>query len=246
MLRHVCKLYNVNGAKTQANQNPKKGKGNDFSNVVSVFRKEVKQERRINEFTPVSTCGKSPYFEARGFSCHTLKYFMVEDCSDKFSPMRHRSIIPIHFKNTQVGYIARSTRDWMPPKYLFSEGLKKTDYLYNYDNAIRAAKEKSCIFLVEGQGDVWKLYEAGVINAVGLFGKDISETQKSLLTKSGITNLVVLTDNDQAGRESKIKINRSMSRLFNLTFPQMHTKDLGNMPIDKIQNEILVDLKGSY
>ena len=129
---------------------------------------------------------------------------------------------------------------------LFSEGLRKTDYLYNYDNAIHTAKEKACLFLVEGQGDVWKLYEAGVLNAVGLFGKDVSATQRELLLQSGVTKLVVLTDNDQAGRESKIKINREMSRLFNLVFPKMKTKDLGIMTTEKIKNEILTDLEGHY
>lgn len=106
----------------------------------------------------------------------------------------------------------------MQPKYLFSEGFRKTDYLYNYDNAIKRAQEIGCIFLVEGQGDVWKLYEAGVYNAVGLFGKDISRSQRSLLLKSGVTKLVILTDNDQAGREAKIKIKRDMSRMFKLIF----------------------------
>jgi 5S rRNA maturation endonuclease (ribonuclease M5) len=246
VLRYICNLYNVDGAKTHANVKPKATEGDAFSNVVKIFKKKRKREDSASRFVPVVTCGSSPYFEIRGFRPKTLQHFMVEDCLDRLSPMRNRSIIPIHFKNDQVGYIARSTKNWMIPKYLFSEGLRKTDYLYNYDNAIEAAKQKSCMFLVEGQGDVWKLHEAGVKNAVGLFGKDISETQKSLLIKSGITALVILTDNDQAGRESKIKINRGMSRLFNLTFPQMHTKDLGDMKTEKIKSEILIDLRGCY
>jgi len=246
ILRYVCNLYNVDGAKTRINAKPKPVEGNAFSDVVKIFRKKRRGEKATNQFVPVITCGGSPYFETRGFRRKTLQYFMVEDCSDRLSPMRNRSIIPIHFKNDQVGYIARSTKTWMTPKYLFSEGLRKTDYLYNYDNAIEVAKQKSCMFLVEGQGDVWKLYEAGVKNAVGLFGKDVSETQRSLLTRSGITALVILTDNDQAGRESKIKINRGMNRLFNLTFPQMHTKDLGDMSMEKIESEILIDLRGYY
>ena len=61
-----------------------------------------------------------------------------------------------------------------------------------------------------------------------------------------MTKLIVLTDNDQAGRESKIKIKRDMSRLFKLVFPSMHTKDLGNMFIDKLKEEILDDLKGCF
>jgi len=160
--------------------------------------------------------------------------------------MRNRSIIPVRYNNTTVGFIARSTKDWLQPKYLFSDGFKKTNYLYNYDNAIDRAKELNCLFLVEGQGDVWKLHEAGVVNVVGLFGKDISTTQRSRLLDSGITKLIVLTDNDQAGRESKVKIKREMSRLFKLVFPKMSTKDLGNMFVEKIKQDILTDLKGCY
>ena len=100
--------------------------------------------------------------------------------------------------------------------------------------------------MVEGQGDVWRLYEAGVRNVVGLFGKDISATQRSLLLKSGVTGLVVLTDNDQAGRESKIKINRELGRLFNLFFPVTYGKDLGDTSVEKIRAEILVNLQGHY
>ena len=102
------------------------------------------------------------------------------------------------------------------------------------------------LFLVEGRGDVWRLWECGVKNVVGLFGREISSAQKRLLLNSGATKLVVLTDNDQAGRESKIKIKREMGRLFKLVFPKMSNKDLGDMQQDKIQKQILNNLRGYY
>ena len=129
---------------------------------------------------------------------------------------------------------------------MFSKGFKKTEYLYNYDNAIEVAKEKHALFLVEGQGDVWRMYEAGVKNCVGLFGKDISETQKSLLIKSGVTDLVVLTDNDQAGREGRMKIQRELNRMFNLIYPPMPKKDVGDTSVKKIQKHILSQVEGLY
>ena len=90
------------------------------------------------------------------------------------------------------------------------------------------------------------MFEAGVENSVGLFGKDISHYQRDKLLKAGVTTLVVLTDNDQAGRESKIKIKRQYNRLFTLKFPKMSRKDIGDMSIDMIQNDILNELKGLY
>jgi 5S rRNA maturation endonuclease (ribonuclease M5) len=81
---------------------------------------------------------------------------------------------------------------------------------------------------------------------VGLFGKDISQEQKTKLICSGVTTLVVLTDNDQAGRESKIKIQRDLNRMFNLKFPKMSRKDIGAMSIQKIQEDILPQIRGLY
>ena len=241
-LKHICKVYDVRNARTNEQYKPTKVE-TPLSDMLRIFNNSHEEVQAFS-FDPVKTLGSSPYFESRGFKAETLKLFGVEDCSDKFSPMRHRSIIPIYNKQKQVGYIARSTRDWLQPKYLFSEGIRKTDFLYNYDNSIEQARKHNCLFLVEGQGDVWRLYEAGVKQSVGLFGKDISAKQKSLLVKSGVTNLIILTDNDQAGRESKIKIRRDFGRLFNLVFPKMPTKDIGNMSVKQIKENILKDLRG--
>lgn len=244
-LKYICALYNVNGAKTETKEKVKP-REDVFGNLVKAIKKKKGVINIQPQITRVDTSDGSPYFESRGFKTKTLNHFGVKDCNDNRSAMRHRSIIPIYYGGSEVGYIARSTKDWLQPKYLFSSGIKKTDYLYNYDEAIETSRLTKCIFLVEGQGDVWKLWECGVKNVVGLFGKDISNKQRSLLLESGATTLIVLTDNDQAGRESKIKIKREIGRLFKLVFPKMHTKDLGAMPIETIDDKILKDLKGYY
>ena len=244
-LRYICKIYNVDNAKSSKVKKTVVPE-DDFVSLVNNFKTKDWQDNTACEFDCVPTIGHSPYFESRGFNRNTLKHFGVEDCSNNDSPMRHRSIIPIRYNESQVGYIARATNNWLQPKYLFSEGIRKTDYLYNYDEAIKAAKSKHCLFLVEGQGDVWKLFEAGVRNAAGLFGKDISDKQKSLILQAGVTKLIIITDNDQAGRESKIKINRDLNRLFSLSFPRIRSNDLGVMSIDSIKEQILSNLNGCY
>ena len=246
VLRYICKIYNVDNAKTKNAKDKKPEVEDPFRDIVRIFQKKKEIAKPPSVSIQVKTLDHSPYFEARGFDRKTLSHFGVKDCSDNLSPMRHRAIIPIYSFNSKIGYIARATKAWLQPKYLFSEGLVKTDHLYNYDNAIEHGQDKSCLFLVEGQGDVWKLYEAGVINAVGLFGKDISKTQATTLKRSGVTTLVVLTDNDQAGRESKIKINRRLGRMFNLKFPHFPSNDLGVMTVDKIKENILLKLEGYF
>lgn len=242
VLRYVCRLYNINNITKVKDkiEDPYK----DFGEIVKIFKDNCDSEGiTIQE---VNTCGNSPYFESRGFYSDTLKHFCVEDCLEKNSMMKNRSIIPVFYKEEKVGFIARATKSWQSPKYLFSDGFKKANYLYNYDKALVRSLETATLFLVEGQGDVWRMYEAGVENCVGLFGKDISNRQKELLLKSGATKLIILTDNDQAGRESKIKIQRELFRSFNLKFPKIVGKDIGDMSIESIQQNILSDLKGSY
>ncbi len=253
VLKYISKLYNFQEAK---NVNTDKHTGIvdnndcDFSTIVrSIGRSKTKNRCcniSLNTANVANSGVVSPYFISRGFREETLRFFGVQEATDKQGAFRHRAIIPIWFNSNLVGYIGRATKEWLQPKYIFSEGIKKSDYLYNYDNAIKAAQDTHAMFLVEGQGDVWRLWECGVHNAVGLFGKDISGTQRSLLLKSGVTTLIILTDNDQAGRESKIKIKRDLGRLFKLVFPKMHTKDLGDMSNQDVKLNVLKDLRGYY
>ena len=118
--------------------------------------------------------------------------------------------------------------------------------LYNHHRALEYITKTSCLFILEGQGDVWKLYEAGINNCVSIFGKEISETQKNLIMNLNITTLVILTDNDQAGRESKFQIQRQFSRMFNLKFPTLSRKDVGDMTVEQIKKDILPQVKGLY
>lgn len=241
-LSYLSKLYNLDNAR---GFEPKPVVRSELTDLNKIFNMPSR-ELVLQDFHKPKTTGESLYFESRGFKRETLKLFGVEDCMERNSPMKNRAIIPLHFEGKEIGFIARSTKPWLNPKYLFSSGLRKTDYFYNWDRAIEHASLTRTMFLVEGQGDVWKMFEAGVVNCVGLFGKTISEQQRRLLLMSGVTNLVILTDNDSAGRESKIKIKREFSRLFKLIFPSMHSKDLGNLMIDKLQTDILSGLKGLY
>lgn len=256
-LKYVCKLYDVNGASKNgpsSSNNDSDKPDAEFSQLVRKIKGSRRTDRSSCEVEHVSrpkteSC-PSPYFIARGYEQETLRFFGVRETpSDTRGVLRRRAIIPIWDNaGTYCGYIGRATVPYIEPKYIFSKGIRKSDYLYNYHNAISelARPSMDTLFLVEGQGDVWRLWECGVKNAVGLFGKDVSSQQRKLLLNSGATRLVVLTDNDQAGRESKIKIKRELGRLFKLVFPKMHTKDLGSMICEQIDKNILQDLRGYY
>lgn len=259
VLKHISKLYDLNGARKSGAITPVYDNVNcdSIDNNKDIFNTIVTTVRRNKAYTIGNNktlqhaelkTGSTPsaYFISRGYREETLRFFGIQDSTEKDGPLKYRAIIPINFNNNYVGYIARATKEWLQPKYIFSEGIRKTDYLYNYDNAIESANQINCMWLVEGQGDVWRLWECGVKNVVGLFGKDISDEQRKLLLSSGVTTLVILTDNDPAGRESKIKIKRDLGRLFKLIFPKMYTKDLGDMFVENVKTNILKDLQRYY
>ena len=106
-------------------------------------------------------------------------------------------------------------------------------------------KSKSVI-LVEGQGDVWKMHQAGLKNCVGIFGSSINDDQLLLLEQSGALNLVILTDSDDAGEKACQQIVKKCGRRFNYHRPEISTKDVGDMSIEQIKQELYPQLKGLF
>ena len=194
----------------------------------------------------------SQYFIDRGYEPDTMRYFEVGDCNDCHDYLRDRAIIPIHDDSGEnvVGIIGRAVKEYRQPKFLFHpKGFDKRYLFYNWHRAIKHVLEEKIpyLYITEGQGDVWRLYEAGVKNAVSIFGKTISQQQiTKLMTYPQISNLIILTDDDQAGRQSKVAIARQLQRTHRLTFPTLSNKDVGNMSPQRIKETILHNLKGTY
>jgi len=244
-LHFLCETYKVDGESADMSAE-EVFEESPLTKMVKIFQAPNSITNAAVEITQVKD-EVSEYFINRGFSKETLEHFDIKECTQRSDELRHRIVIPIHDTvGALVGYIYRANKRYIEPKYLFSSGFKKANYLYNYHRAIESAQKSSCLFIVEGQGDVWKLYEAGVHNCVGLFGLCISKTQREQLMNSGVTTLIILTDNDQSGRESKIAIQRDMSRYFTVQFPQLIKKDIGEMNVDALQNQILSQIKGTY
>lgn len=241
-LKWSCDLLNINKSVQITKEQPQE----DSNDIISIFSPSCCEKKTNNvEYNPKEI---SSYFIDRGFKKETLQYFGV-GVDQNVQSMKDRAIIPIHDEDGKkiVGLIGRSIKEYKMPKFLLHpKGFDKRFYLYNYHRAVKRASETSTLFITEGQGDVWKLYEAGVYNAVSIFGKTIAKEQEEILHKLPITHLVILTDNDQAGRESKIQIKRQFNRMYKLSFPQIHGKDVGEMSIQQIQSKILINLEGSY
>ena len=247
-LAWACKVLNIKQTYSRTTTSPVEEVEDPFEQMIKIINTTpAPHEHKIVEMD-VDVQIPSQYFVARNYNKRTMKHFGVGDCYAECK-LKERAVIPIHDESGKnlIGLIGRSTRDYRIPKFLFyPTGFDKRYCFYNYHRAIKRAIETSCLYIVEGQGDVWKLYEAGVHNVVSIFGKTITTQQQQKLMSIPVTHLIILTDNDQAGRESKVQIKRDLGRMFKLTFPTLLHKDVGEMKVKDIKSTILSNLKGTY
>lgn len=197
------------------------------------------------------------YFISRGFSPDILDRYDVG-----FYNSENRVLAPVYDPHHKfaVGFVGRSIYDkcarchfWHDPKgecpttveqqvncskWKNSRGFEAANYLYNYWFAYKHIVETSTIILVEGPGDVWKLEEAGIHNAVALFGVNITDEQMTLIEASWCINVIVLLDNDDAGKRASEEIKKIFCRTHRLYFPAYDGKDIGELQTDMITSDV--------
>lgn len=190
----------------------------------------------------------SKYYIGRGFLSETLVAFDVGECYNPNRQMYNRAVVPVYDEDQQyIGCVGRSLDENNKKyKWINSKGFKKSFYLYGIWIAKPYIQKTSTIFLVEGQGDVWRLYEAGIKNAVGIFGADLSEDQLIALERLGVMNVVILTDSDEAGQKAAKGIIDRGGRRFNYFTPTISKKDVGEMSVEDIEIELKPQIEGLY
>ena len=211
-------------------------------------RKSEKIELNISREQVISTLDiPSRYYLKRGFSSETLVAFDVGECYNSNRQMFKRAVVPVYDdKFKYIGCVGRATDENTKPKWFNSKGFKKSFYLYGLWVTKPYIQSTSTIVLVEGQGDVWRLYESGIKNCAGIFGSDLSEDQLIILEELGVMNIVILTDNDEAGQKAAEGIIQKGGRRFNYFTPKISKKDIGEMSIQDIDNELKPQIKGLF
>ena len=161
------------------------------------------KEKYLKAFTSPST-----YLQSRGFSEELLNEYDIRHYTGSDYVYQRRSIIPIYDDENRwlIGYTGRS-EDNRTPKWMDSNMFPKSTSLFNYDNAIESIKKSRCVVITEGPLDVLKLRQAGIDNCVALWGAaGWNDYKKYLLDKLGVMKLVLVLDNDEAGRDGTERI----------------------------------------
>lgn len=214
--------------------------------VIDVFNRTI--QRSASTITRDSLRSRisipSEYYIRRGYTADILNEFDVGECLVQNQPMSERVVVPVYDEDyNYVGCVGRSIKEHLQPKWLHSKGFSK-NVLYGLQIAKGYILKHNTAILVEGQGDVWRLHEAGLKMSVGIFGASINEDQLILLEQSGVLNLVILTDSDEAGNKAYQQIVKKCGRRFNYLRPVISSKDVGDMTVEQIKQEIYPQLQG--
>lgn len=201
----------------------------------------------------------SSYYIGRGYSEDILNKYDIGLCSTPNKEMSNRVVAPIYDNEYKyvVGCTGRSIFNkcdkcksyhtdecpsedyrWLHSKWRHSSGLKTQDHLYNMWFAQKYIQETGIAILVESPGNVWKLEENGIHNSVAIFGTNLSDRQKILLDGSGAMSLVLLMDNDEAGKKAAMSIVDKCNRTYKIHIPQISKPDIAEMTPEEIVLQI--------
>lgn len=254
--------------------NNDKNKKNFISIVSNIVQKtEHSSTNKCNKMTRNHVINnlKIPckYFISRGFSKEILEKYDVGLCDNKTKEMFNRAVVPIYDNdyNFVVGCTGRSIFEicekcksyhnptqscpsaenkWKYSKWKHNIDFKSQNYLYNFWFAKEFIKKTGVAVIVESPGNVWRLEESGIHNSVAIFGSSLSDRQKFCLDSSGAMTLVVLTDNDDAGRYAAEKITEKCKNTYRIYIPKISKPDIAEMTVQEINQTIKKEIENLY
>lgn len=150
----------------------------------------------INDLIDVGLCGKNNNFT--------------------YDIFRNRIMFPLYnLDGKVVGFSGRIYNGEDDSKYVNSKEsiiFKKGMLLYNYHRAMKYAREKHQIIIVEGFMDVIRLYTVGIKNVVATMGTAITKEHADLIRKLS-KNVVLCFDGDKAGEKATLSAIEALEKI---------------------------------
>ena len=172
-----------------------------------------------------------------------------------------RLIFTLRDENKQIiGLAGRAVQNSDRPKYLFTKGLMKSNFLYRIDHVYDMVQQKTSgdsilLYVVEGLFDALRLESVGLL-AVAVLGSHITAGQLRVLerlasycyNKDIILSIRLFLDSDNAGIQGMYQSVQSLvkSDLLRLSFPEIIVIPSSVEPQVKDPDELLRGKDASY
>lgn len=236
---------------------------NHIKNTATVDTANCLTRNRIRGLLKIP----AQYYVDRGFTPAILDRYDIGLCDNPDREMYNRVVAPIYDPDYtyMIGCSGRSIfekcdtcgcfhdpntgcpkdhQKYLYSKWKHSANFKSQNSLYNFWFAQKHIKHTGVAILVESPGNVWKLEENDIHNSVGIFGAALSDRQKIILDSSGAMTIIVLTDNDDAGRKAADQIKDKCQNTYRVFVPSITKADIADMTSEEIDTEIKEYIRG--
>ena len=236
---------------------------NQIKNTAKVDTTNCLTRNRIRGLLKIP----AEYYINRGFTPAILDKYDIGLCDNPNREMSNRVVAPIYDPDYtyMIGCSGRSIfekcdqcgcfhdpdndcpqdhQKYLYSKWKHSANFKSQNSLYNFWFAQKHIKDTGVAILVESPGNVWKLEENNIHNSLGIFGAALSDRQKIILDSSGAMTIIVLTDNDDAGRKAAEQIKEKCQNTYRVFVPSITKADIADMTSEEIDKEIKEYIRG--
>lgn len=129
------------------------------------------------------------------------------------------------------------------PKWRSSIGFCTDLFLYNYWAALPSIISTKTIFITESVGNVLRLLEFGIDNAVACFGTQFSSYQQEIVENSGADRVIYIKDAGEAGYIASQRVQKILGS--KCIVPELNLEDdIAKVPKIDFEKKILLSLKG--
>jgi DNA primase len=162
------------------------------------------------------------YYLGRGITKDSVERYLLG-----YSESQDMVTIPVHSPDGMcLGFVGRSVEG---KEFKNTPGLPKAKTMFNLFRAKRFDK----VFVVESSFDAIRLEQAGA-HAVATLGASVSSKQRELLKKY-FNNVIVLGDNDDAGKEMANKLTNILgSNSIRASLPES-VKDVSDLSDEELK-----------
>lgn len=239
-----------------------------FTNVVNYLQNNPVAQKSVITRNQIVKSLEIPaqYYLDRKYTKEILTKYDVGLCFKEGKEMFGRVVVPIYDNDYHymVGCTGRSIYEkcdkckafhshseecpnkdnaWKFPKWKHNTDFKSQNHLYNFWFAKEHILRTGTAIIVESPGNVWRLEENNIHNSIAIFGSSLSDRQKILLDSSGAMNLVILTDNDDAGHKAAEQIKAKCQNTYRIFTPSITKSDIGEMTPEEIHEQISLYLE---
>lgn len=194
--------------------------------LAKIDRFDAKTIKEMKIFQTTKFLPKEMYFLSKFY------YYMMYDDKDRLVGFQGRRKDDVNIKEGEIEI----------PKMYNLKDFDKSKMIYNLNNCLKESKDS--LIIVEGPGDVSRIYELFNIHCcVSLMGGELSPYQIYLLKKyyKPSTKITVMLDNDGPGRKYAKKVMKKLllAGFTKVRFARLFTvKDAGALKGEKGKKEL--------